>query len=61
MMMKGQAYPTRVPCAFQAKRGQVVLDQIRAVDRERLVKRLGRLTAAQAASVLEKLAEMFAP
>jgi len=42
MTTKGQPYPTRVSCRFQGKKGQVVLDQIRAVDRSRLVTKLGR-------------------
>ena len=41
MTTKGQAYPSRVPCTFQGKRGQIVLDQMRTVDRARLVKRVG--------------------
>ena len=60
MTTRGQPYPTRVACAFQGKRGQVVLDQIRTVDRVRLVTRLGKLTATQAASVLTMLGAMFA-
>jgi mRNA interferase MazF len=59
MTTKGQPYPTRVPCTFQGKRGWIVLDQIRTVDRVRLVKRLGRLTAAQAAAVLAGAGAMF--
>ena len=38
-------WPTRPAVTFQGKRGEIVLDQIRAVDKTRLVKRLGRLTA----------------
>ena len=60
MTTKGQPYPTRVACVFQGKRGQVVLEQIRTVDNSRLVKRLGKLTPAQAASVLALLGEIFA-
>lgn len=37
MTTKGRPYPSRVPCTFQRKRGQVVLDQIRTVDKTRLV------------------------
>ena len=48
----GRAYPTRVECTFQGKRGRVVLDQIRAVDRVRLVKRLGQLSAVTSSEVL---------
>src|SRR2546423_15506639 len=43
MSTKGRAYPTRVACKFQGKQGQVVLDQIRTVDKVRLVRRLGRM------------------
>jgi mRNA interferase MazF len=60
MTTKGQPYPTRVACTFQGKRGQIVLDQIRVIDRTRLVKRLGKLTAGQAAAVLAVLGAMFA-
>ena len=60
MTTRGQPYPTRVACTFQGKRGQIVLDQIRAIDRIRLVKRLGKLTGGQAADVLAVLAAMFA-
>jgi mRNA interferase MazF len=61
MTTKGQPYPTRVPCRFKGKNGQVVLDQIRAVDRVRLVKKLGRLDATTSATVLDVLQELFAP
>ncbi|MFO0811327.1 MAG: type II toxin-antitoxin system PemK/MazF family toxin [Gemmataceae bacterium] len=61
MTTKGQPYPTRVPCRFKGKAGQVVLDQIRAVDQVRLVKRLGRIDAATGAAVLDVLREMFEP
>jgi mRNA interferase MazF len=53
-------YPTRVACRFQSKEGQVVLDQIRTVDKIRLVKRLGRLSAATQKKVLAVLADLFA-
>ncbi len=60
MTTKGRTYPTRVPCRFQGKDGQVVLDQIRTVDRARLVKKLGRLDRKTASKVLQKLQEIFA-
>lgn len=60
MATKGQPYPTRVVCTFQGKRGQIVLDQIRAIDRARLFKRLGKLTAGQSADLLAVLGAMFA-
>ncbi len=59
MTTKGRNYPTRVPCTFQGKTGEVVLDQLRTVDKTRLVKRLGRLDAAASDAVLAVLAEMF--
>ncbi|MGO8670769.1 MAG: type II toxin-antitoxin system PemK/MazF family toxin [Capsulimonadaceae bacterium] len=61
MTTQGKPYPTRIPCRFQAKAGHVVLDQLRTVDRVRLVKRLGSLDAAEQAAVLQALAELFAP
>jgi len=60
MTTRGRPYPTRVPCRFQGKQGQVVLDQLRTVDKARLVRRLGRLGPATQRHVLAALAEMFA-
>lgn len=57
----GHAYPFRVPCRFQGKVGHVVLDQIRTVDHERILRRLGRLAPATLARVLDVLQEMFSP
>lgn len=54
-----RSYPTRVPVAFQGKQGQVALDQLRAVDRQRLVRRLGPVSAKTAQSVSATLVEMF--
>ncbi len=59
MTTKGRNYPTRVPCTFQGVDGQIVLDQIRTVDKTRLVKRLGRLSPTAADRVLGVLIEMF--
>ena len=53
-------YPFRVPCRFEDKIGHVVLDQIRTVDHERLVRRLGRLSPTSLAKSLAVLQEMFA-
>jgi len=60
MTTKGRDYPTRIPCEFQGRSGQIVLDQLRTVDKTRFVKRLGQLDAAAADTVLETLAELFA-
>jgi len=51
---------TRHACRFQGKSGQIVLDQLRTVDRPRLVKRLGRISPTTQQQVLAALAEMFA-
>ena len=53
-------YPTRVPCTFAGKSGEIVLDQIRTVDQARLLKRVGRVDRATAARVVATLLEMFA-
>ncbi|WP_353268703.1 type II toxin-antitoxin system PemK/MazF family toxin [Gemmatimonas sp.] len=54
------AYPFRVACRFDGKDGHVVLDQLRTVDRVRLSRRLGALTAVTQGKVLTVLREMFA-
>ncbi|HCQ22581.1 MAG: type II toxin-antitoxin system PemK/MazF family toxin [Aphanizomenon sp.] len=60
MTTKGQPYPTRVTCQFQGKEGQIVLDQIRTIDKIRLVKLLGQITTEEQKAVLDILAEIFA-
>jgi len=54
------AYPFRIGCRFQGKTGYVVGDQIRTIDRGRVVRTLGRLSSQTLASVLGVLQEMFA-
>jgi mRNA interferase MazF len=60
MTTGGQSYPWRVPCRFEGREGRVALDQLRTVDRERLVRYLGKLPDKTTASVLTTLAEFFA-
>ena len=60
MTTKGRDYPTRVPVTFQKKNGQIVLDQIRTVDKRRLIQQLGKIDQRTAAKVLQVLSEMFA-
>ena len=60
MTTAGAAYPTRVPCRFRRKDGRIALDQIRAVDRSRLIRRLGRISPIAQEAVLSTLAELFA-
>jgi mRNA interferase MazF len=52
-------YPTRVACRFARVGGEVALDQMRAVDQSRLVKRLGQLDDAIAAEITRTLLSMF--
>jgi mRNA interferase MazF len=59
MTTKGRSYPSRVSCMFSGKEGQIVLDQIRAVDKVRLVKKIGHLNKSKQNAVLSVLAEMF--
>ena len=59
MTTVGRNYPTRVNCRFQEKDGQVVLDQIRTVDKVRLVRKLGVISIEARKAVLAVLAEMF--
>ena len=59
MTTGGQDYPWRVACRFKKQTGFVALDQLRTVDSERLIKRLGRLSSTTTTEVLEVLEEMF--
>jgi mRNA interferase MazF len=54
-----RSYPTRVGITFQSKRGQVALDQIRAVDRHRLIRKLGGAPAKTVQAVSSVLVDMF--
>lgn len=57
---QGKSYPSRIPCVFQKKSGQIVLDQLRTIDKQRLIKRLGRIESTTGRDVLSRLQEMFA-
>lgn len=54
-----RTYPTRVNLVFKNKRGQIALDQLRAVDRQRLMRRLGTISDVAANDVSSVLVEMF--
>lgn len=54
------SYPFRVACRFEGRSGYIILDQIRTVDRERLVRRLGKLSSSALEQTLAVLQEMFA-
>ncbi|MCY3932807.1 MAG: type II toxin-antitoxin system PemK/MazF family toxin [Acidobacteria bacterium] len=60
MTTGGQAYPWRPPCRFQGRAGFIALDQVRTVDKHRLVRRLGRLEPQTVADALQTLRVMFA-
>ena len=60
MTTKGISYATRVPCKFKGKRGQIALDQLRAVDKSRLSSRMGTITVPTQDQVLAVLSETFA-
>ncbi len=60
MTTKGRAYPTRAACRFKGKEGQIVLDQIRTVDKTQLVRRLGFIAKETQHEVLAILADLFA-
>ena len=59
MTTGGHPYPFRVGCRFQQKAGHVVLDQLRTVDTERLVRRLGALTPTTVDQILARPLELF--
>ncbi len=59
MTTKSHDYPTRVPINFQSKDGFVVLDQLRTVDKSRLVKRLGAADRGVTAKIKRTIKEML--
>ena len=61
MTTGGHPYPFRLACRFRGRKGHVVLDQIRTIDRERLVRRLGKVPPRTVTRALTILQEMFAP
>jgi len=59
MTTQGRTYPTRVACHFSGKDGNIVLDQIRTIDKARLVKKLGIIDPKMQRMVSHILIEMF--
>lgn len=59
MTTQSHTYPTRIPCNFEDRAGWVVLDQIRTVDKIRLVKKLGKLEDDTQDEILAGLAVLF--
>ncbi len=56
----GTNYPTRVSCKFKKKKGQIVLDQIRTIDKTRLIKKLGSIDPETQLEVISVLQRLFA-
>jgi mRNA interferase MazF len=60
MTTKSRPAPYRIAVTFQGKRGLILLDQIRTLDKVRLIKRLGSVGPGALASTLETLQQIFA-
>jgi len=60
MTTAGKEYPTRISCTFKKKRGQIVTDQIRTIDKSRLIKRLGTIDPNTQSEVIAVLQRLFA-
>ena len=59
MTSRGRDYPTRVSCVFKGTKGRIVLDQIRTVDRKRIIKSLGVISKKSQGNVMNVLGDMF--
>ena len=60
MTTASKDYPTRVSCKFKKKKGQIVLDQIRTIDKTRLIKKLGSINPETQLEVISILQRLFA-
>ena len=60
MTTAGKKYPTRVTCQFKKKKGQIVLDQIRTIDKARLIKKLGTIDPEVQIQIIAVLQRLFA-
>jgi mRNA interferase MazF len=60
MTTAGKDYPTRLSCIFKKKMGQIVLDQIRTIDKIRLIKKLGVIDPDTRSEVISVLQRLFA-
>ena len=59
MTSRIKSYPTRIPVVFESKEGTIALDQIRTIDKSRIIRKLGTLDTKTATLVLEILGKMF--
>ena len=60
MTTAGKEYPTRIPCTFKKKKSQIVIDQIRTIDKSRLIKKLGTIDPSTQLEVVGVLQRLFA-
>lgn len=60
MTTAGKEYPTRISCTFKKKKGQIVIDQIRIIDKSRLINRLGTIDPNTQLEVIAVLQRLFA-
>ena len=59
MTTKSHSYPTRISLTFKGKRGWIVCDQIRTIDKGRLIKKLGKISPESITKVKEVIYEML--
>jgi mRNA interferase MazF len=59
MTTKSRKYPTRIPITFQGKKGWIILDQIRTVDNQRLIKKIGKINNDKTLEVKNIIKEML--
>jgi mRNA interferase MazF len=60
MTSKGFSYPTRISCTFQGKKGLILLDHVRSVDKKRLIQKIGAISKSTQIKTINCLQEMFA-
>ncbi len=60
MTSKGFGFPTRVQCNFQGKQGLILLDQLRAVDKSRLIQKIGVISKSAQNKIINCLQKLFA-
>ena len=60
MTSRGFNFPTRIKCTFQGKKGLILLDQMRAVDKTRLIQKLGMISQSAQTKTVNCLQELFA-
>ncbi len=60
MTSKGFTFPTRIQCTFQGKKGLILLDQLRAIDKSRLIRKLGVISKNAQVKTINCLQELFA-